>query len=494
MGIIQKDALRTTLISYIGLIVGYLNKGFLFIIILSTEEIGLINLILAVGILFAQFTNLGSIYSIWRFYPFFKNEKNNDYGFLVFNLLVVLTGIGLFSFIFILFKEQISSFYELKSALFIKFYYYVLPVGIGFGFYLLFDNYLRSLFKNTISVFVNDIGLRILTTILIGLYYFNVIPFRHFVLLISLSYFLPPIVLFVYLKYIGEGDFSLKSIRISKKFKKIIYSYSLYSYVNSMGAIVVITLDTVMIASILGLKETGIYTTILYLTSVLSIPYRSLLRVSNPIITEYWKSKNMSKMNELYKRMSSVTLVLGLFMFFGIWINRIELFSFLPSDFQSGVNVFLFLMIGKLFDMYMGLNGTIFVTSNKYKYDLIFTLSLMATVLVLNLILIPKWGISGAAISTTIALVGYNLARLIFVWISFKINPFRLSQLFVILLFGGIGLMFEMYHFSFDNRIITIFVNSGVYTLLVFIPIFTLNIEPEVVNYGVKIKKYILKK
>ena len=97
MGIVKKDALRTTLISYAGLVLGYVNKAFLFIIFLSTIEIGLVNLLTTTGLLFAQLSNLGSIYVTWRFFPFFRNEAKKHYGFLLFNVLIVCFGIFLFT-------------------------------------------------------------------------------------------------------------------------------------------------------------------------------------------------------------------------------------------------------------------------------------------------------------------------------------------------------------------------------------------------------------
>ena len=48
------------MISYVGIGLGFLNKGLLFLLILSTEQIGLVNLLIAVGILFAQLSNFGS--------------------------------------------------------------------------------------------------------------------------------------------------------------------------------------------------------------------------------------------------------------------------------------------------------------------------------------------------------------------------------------------------------------------------------------------------
>ena len=119
----------------------------------------------------------------------------------------------------------------------------------------------------------------------------------------------------------------------------------------------------------LGLNETGVYTTIIYLTSALQIPYKSLFKISSPLIPQYWKEKNLVKMDELYKKFSSIALIVGLFMFLIVWINIDELFSFLPSDYHSGIYIFLFLMLGRTFDMYSGLNSAILITSKKFKYD-----------------------------------------------------------------------------------------------------------------------------
>ena len=58
MGIVQKDAFRTMLISYVGIVLGYVNKGILFLIILTTEQIGLVNLIISVGTLSVSYTHL----------------------------------------------------------------------------------------------------------------------------------------------------------------------------------------------------------------------------------------------------------------------------------------------------------------------------------------------------------------------------------------------------------------------------------------------------
>jgi O-antigen/teichoic acid export membrane protein len=494
MGFIQKDALRTMVITYFGLLLGYLNKGILFVLILSSEEIGLLNLILSVGLLFAQLSNLGVINAIAKFIPFFKDNSEQKQGFLMLNILFVFAGILIFSATVVLLQNQIVKFYSEKSALFVSYYYWIIPIGIANVFFLVFEAYLRALFKNILSVFLYEFLLRICITILLVLLAFDFLNFNQFFIFHALVYFIPSSVLLIYLYVNNELKFQKSTFSISKKFKKIIFSFSLFSYSNSIGVLIVMTMDALMIAHYLGLKETGVYTTIIYLTSALQIPFKSLIRVSSPLIPQYWKEKNLENMRLLYQKVSSISLIIALYMFLLIWTSRNELFSFFPEEFFIGIWVFFFLMIGRILDMYFGLNGWIFITSKKYKYDIIFTIILLVLVFVLNYLLIPIYGVVGAAISTGFALVMYNLGRLLFVYFAYKIHPFNWNQMKVILIFGFIFSLTEIVPVIFQNRLLEISINTLFVTISFLGLIYSLNLEPEINNYIKTGKSFLLSK
>ena len=113
----------------------------------------MINLILSVGLLFAQLSNLGAINAIAKFLPFFRENDEQKQNFFALNLFFVFAGILLFSSIVILLQSQIVAYYSEKSALFVDYYFWILPIGIANVFFLVFEAYLRSLFKNILSVF-----------------------------------------------------------------------------------------------------------------------------------------------------------------------------------------------------------------------------------------------------------------------------------------------------------------------------------------------------
>jgi O-antigen/teichoic acid export membrane protein len=494
MGLVQKDAFRTTVISYLGIILGYFNKGILFLILLTTEQIGLINLMVSVGMLFAQFANFGMIYSTWKFLPFFRDKEKKNHGFLPLILSIVVVGILSCTIVALVFRQEIEFLYLKNSKMFIQYYLWILPIGISYVLFMVVEIYLRSLFKNIVSVIAFELIFRFSLTVLLFLIWMKIISFDTFVIAHSVFYFIPTIILFFYLQYLKELNLSFSSIKIPSKFKKIIFQFSTFNYINTLGIVLVSSLDVMMIAQMKGLVQTGIYTTVVFLTSALLVPYKSIIRISSPLVADYWKRREMLKMKELYQKVSSVSLVIGLGAFVWVWLNIDFLFSFLSPEFMEGKWVFFFLMLGKLLDMFFGLNGSIFITSKKYKYDILFTLFLIIAVFLLNLVFIPKLGMVGAAISTSLAIIVYNVGRLLFVWYVFKIHPFNKQQIKIIFL--GLITLFIGYLSSnyFENRWLQSLFMSIEFGLFFIVPIYVFRLEPDIINYLQKSGAFVKQK
>lgn len=489
MGLVKNDAFKTTILSYLGMGIGYINKFFLFLLILTTEQIGLVNLLVSVGTLFAQIGNLGTVFTTIRFLPFFKNEEKKHHGFLPLMLMVAFIGLVVCSAIVVLFRETIESMYVERSADFVHYYYWIIPIGAAMIFFMVLEAYLRSFYKNIIPVFAFEILLRIGVLISLLLLWAEVISFDSFVIINCLLYFLPTTVLLIYLIKMGEFNVALSSIKISKRFRKIIWTYTTLNYTNTVGQILVVTLDMLMIARMIGLEAVGVYSLVLFMISATQVPYRSLIRISAPVIAHAWKHKEMEKIQDLYSKVSSVLLVFCITMFFLIWFNIDFIFSFLKPEFQEGIYVFFFLMIGRLFDMYCGINGTIFNTSKKYGYDMLFTIFNIVAVVSLNLWLIPIYGIVGAAIATASTIVLYNIGRIVFIWMSYDLHPFSWKQLQVWLL----GIICFAGSYLIQQNIESLWINAGFQILFIGLgflaPIYFFNLEPESVTVVKKIIK-----
>lgn len=489
MGIVQKDAFRTMLLSYLGIIIGYVNKGILFLLILTTNQIGLVNLLLTVGLFFAQVANFGTINTVSKFFWIIRNENRGHYGFFKVMLYTVVVGILITTLLFFFSMKMVTGFYSEKSPDFISYYYWIIPIGIANVMYTLLESYIRAMFKNVISVFVYEVVLRLLLTVLLLTFSFGLFAFDVFIAFFSLIYFVPVLVLFIYFFHLGELKHLKEKITIPKRLTRILFQYGVFSYMNSLGGIAITTIDVTMIASYVGLAGTGVYTTMQFFTSALQIPFRSVFRVASPFVPLHWKERDMIKMNRLYKDVSSVSLFLSLLLFLLVWTNRTELFGLLPQGFEDAQWVFLFLILGRLVDVFTGINVTILVTSKKYRVDMYMTVLMLSLVFVLNLLLIPGYGIIGAALSTAIAVTFSNLLRLVYVWIVFKLHPFRWNQLIIILLGILTLVVSELISFMTDYHFITgLLINSLCVLIFFVLPIFYFRVEEQIVDF---IRKFL---
>jgi O-antigen/teichoic acid export membrane protein len=136
--------------------------------------------------------------------------------------------------------------------------------------------------------------------------------------------------------------------------------------------------------------------------------------------------------------------------------------------------------------MITGLNGIITITSKKYKYDLYFMLVLVIATIVLNLLLIPIYGITGAALAAMISLVVYNLLRLVFVWYNFKMQPFTINCLWVLLI--SVGTMCIVHFIPFImNKYVSICINSAIIGIIYLGSILLFKFSPDINNMVYKL-------
>jgi O-antigen/teichoic acid export membrane protein len=282
-----------------------------------------------------------------------------------------------------------------------------------------------------------DLLLRLIQLTVTLLFGFSFINFSTFVALSSISFLFPTLLVLFQLIKNKQFFWRFSEIDISKRFRKILYNYTFYNYLNFIGITIVLSLDTIMIASYIGLGKTGVYTTMIFLLSGLLIPYKTLQRFCQPMVAEYWKNKEINQLEKLYERVSSISLIFGLLVFIAAWTLKSTVLHFLPNQFEEFMILLLIVLVGRIIDMYSGLNGLILLSSKKYKIDIVFTLFLLVITIVLNMILLPKYGVVGAAIATSVALILYNFSRLIYVLIIFKIHPFQKSQLYIIMFFSA---------------------------------------------------------
>ncbi len=478
MGIVRRDSFRLSIIAYSGALIGFLNKVFLFTNFLDTDQVGLANLLITLSLIYAQMAALGSRNIITRFFPFFRDEAGKHNGFLFAVIAFGMGGFFLASILFLVIRPGFVLLYEDSSPLLVEYGLYLIPLALATLYFNIFESYLRSLFRNVVPTLYHEILLRLLITLSILLYAQGLLSFPAFVMVYVAAYFVPTAGLILYSARKGLLHIKPQWTPLLRRLGRIMLVYGLYSLLNNLSTFLLVSIDSLMVAGMIDLGAAGIYTTILFMTSVMLIPYRSLVKVAAPLIASLWKQRAMQQMQDLYQKAAAANMLIGGAIFLLLWVNLDTIFRFMAPEYAAGRYVFLMLGLGKLFDMSAGLNATILNTSRKYRYDLFFTLAMLAFAFLSNWLLIPLWGINGAAFASMLSLVVFNLLRIGFIRGHFGIQPFILRQLWVPLIMAAIMLLSSQIAHA-ENALADLAVRSILCVSLFALPIWKLNLLSE---------------
>ncbi|MBK7632179.1 MAG: oligosaccharide flippase family protein [Ignavibacteriales bacterium] len=467
MGIVIRQSIKTTVVSYLGFAIGYVNTLFLFPLVLSKEQIGLTRLLISVSFLFATFASLGSGNIPTKFFPYFKDEKKQHNGILSFLLSIGLMGFILFVIIFILLKDVIFNIYSKNSPLLLEYFYYFIPFTLIVVLTTIFESYLIVQQKPIVPAFVREILMRLLIMVGLTAIYFGFFTFTSFASSIVIYYLLGLFVLILYIK--REKILFLKpnfQILKSPHFKEMLV-FAGFVIMGNASATIIVNIDSLMLSACSGLGSAGIYTIAFFIAAVIEIPKRSISQVVIPIVSQANKDGDIPKLKELYQKTSLNQLIVGGLIFLGIWCNIDNVFKLIPngSVYAQGKWVVFFIGLSKLFDMATGVNQEIVGTSRYYKLDLVFYLFLVVIAVISNYIFIPLYGITGAAIASAISIFLFNAIRYSFLLYVFKIQPFSFNTLKVVSVFL-VTLLTSYLILPFSNFIVDLIVRSLIVLVL----------------------------
>lgn len=461
MGVVVRQGIKGSIVSYGGTLLGYLNIIILFPLILTTEQIGLYKVLIDAAGFFIIFAQLGMSNVSIKFFPYFKNIEKQHNGFLFVTTIVPLIGFIVFSLLMWGFKDELLHNFSEKSPLLLEYSHYLIPLSFAMLFLVILATYSRSLLRIVVPKFLREILVRLIITIGAILYYFEIIDFSEFIVCMVGGYGLALISIIGYLRSLKQWFVRPKLSFIDKKLSKEMGMFSLFMLLGTGGGVIVGKIDTLMLSSLEGLNQTGIYGIAFYIAAVMELPRRVLVEIATPLISSAFKNEDQAKVLEVYQKTSLNMLLIGGLCFIGIWANIDSIFQLIPNSpaFESGKIVVFIIGIAKLFDMSMGLNSEIISNSNYYKWN-IFLMPFLAVVAIgTNLLFIPQYGITGAAIATFISIISYNIIRYVLVLIKLKIQPFTTNTIkAIIAIISGWGIHLLLP--SFENFILDIFVRS----------------------------------
>ena len=467
MGVIKRQGIKASIVAYVGVLIGIANTLWLFPKYLKPEEIGLITLLINIALIIAPLAQLGVNGIILKYYPYFKDDKKKEGSFIFFILMVSLSGYLLAMILLYLCRNLIINNLIEDSPLIIDYLIYLVPLSFLVVLRNIGDTLSRALYRITIPKIFRELVYRVLVMFVVITYVVFQLELQSLVIGFILVFLINAILVLMYLNSIHKFNFKFSFAIVSYNFFKNSLHYGGYVILSGFASMVITKIDSYMIASKLGLDNTGIYTIALYIGLAIEMPKRSLNLISLPVISQAMKDKNLKKVDRLYKKSSIIQLIIGSLFLLCIWVNIDDIFTLIPNSevYNKGKYVVLFIGLAVVFDMATGLNNEIILMSEFYKWNLFIMFSLIGLAIINNLIFIPLYGITGAALATAISIFLFNIMKYSIVYYHLKIQPFTKKTLITLLITSGLFLLSFVLP-SFDSAILNIAYKGSLISIL----------------------------
>ncbi|MBS1550300.1 MAG: oligosaccharide flippase family protein [Bacteroidetes bacterium] len=234
-----------------------------------------------------------------------------------------------------------------------------------------------------------------------------------------------------------QWDFDKSYLKKDQLWMQIL-SYSFFGFLGNIGNYIAIRIDTFMIGEYIDMEGVGIYSTLFAVISLISIPQMGLFTISAPIINQCITEGDYKSLDDFHKKTSLSIFFLGAVLFSCILIGFPYLTYYMGNGnlLREAQPVLWILGSAILVDLATGFNGNIISLSKYYKFNIVIMIFLAALTIALNyyFIFYTHWGIVGVALATGISLSLYNIIKIIFNFIMFKIHPLTIEMIFVSIL------------------------------------------------------------
>jgi len=203
----------------------------------------------------------------------------------------------------------------------------------------------------------------------------------------------------------------------------LVFSFPVYvsGLIKDFGS----NIQALLLGSMHAAKSVGIYAAAANLNLIGQIFHTSISSASMPILSELHDRRQWRELGRYYQTTAKWTFALNLPMFLIVLLFPMPILSLFGRDFEKGVGVLIILAWVNVIQTGTGLGGAIIDMTGHSRLKLVNTIVLISLSVSLNLLLVPSKGMYGAAWAALISSFIVNVARVVEVYVLFRLQPYN---------------------------------------------------------------------
>jgi len=187
----------------------------------------------------------------------------------------------------------------------------------------------------------------------------------------------------------------------------------------------------------------GVYVLSSAIVAFVCIVLSSVNQIFGPTIADLYAREQHDLLSRMYHTLTKWILGLTLPLAAVIMIFALPIMRIFGHDFEQGWIVLVIGTVGQLVNAGVGSSGTVLYMTGRHRYLIWIQAGISLMIVILNVLLVPSWGIIGAACTAAIANVTVNICYLITVRRVLGLFPYDTS--YFRLLLPGAGMLFVLF-------------------------------------------------
>jgi O-antigen/teichoic acid export membrane protein len=348
----------------------------------------------------------------------------------------------------------------------IKPFFWLIPmIGICMGYFEIYYAWVKVHMQSVLGNFISEVLVRLLVMVMLYSVYRGWMSKDSFIYGLLGAYIAQFLVMKAYAMYVKTPRLQFKLPHNSKE----IFGYSFFIILSGGVAVLLMDFDKVMIPAYRDISSNALYSVAIFIATVIAVPSRAMLQIIYPITAKLIGEGKHNELQDLYQKSAITLQVIGGLVMLGIFLNIHQMYQLIPADYSGGVTVVFVIGLSKFYDVILGNNNAIILNTPYYRWVLMFGLLLVLMMIGLNMLLIPPYGIEGAAWATLISVVVYNTIKLWFVVRKMNLFPFTANTLKSFAIMGIVFLMFYFWDFQFHPLLNIILKSTLIVPVYVFL-------------------------
>lgn len=186
-------------------------------------------------------------------------------------------------------------------------------------------------------------------------------------------------------------------------------------------------IQTLLLGSLATVTSVGLFSIANQITLVSSEFSSSINTSAKPIMAALYDQGDFQQMGRIYQIANKWAVIVQLPIFFIMVLFPAQLLSIFGESFTDGTQALVILACAGLLRVGTGMGGIIIDMTGHAKIKLINSIIRLVVYLGLNILLIPHWGLLGAAAAILLGEGSINLIRLLQVLYLFRLIPYNWS-------------------------------------------------------------------